>query len=104
MRPEIDEIVQKLVAEYAPEKIILFGSYAHGEPDEDSDIDLFIIKATSERWLDRWTTVRRILADRRRMLPLDTVVLTPEEVSERLAAGDQFIAGILEKGEVLYAG
>ncbi|RKZ30179.1 nucleotidyltransferase domain-containing protein, partial [bacterium] len=36
----INRMVEKLVAEYKPEKIILFGSYAWGNPDRDSDIDL----------------------------------------------------------------
>jgi len=39
----LDEMVRRLVAELQPEQIILFGSYAWGEPNEDSDIDLFVI-------------------------------------------------------------
>jgi hypothetical protein len=37
------------------------------------------------------------------MIPLETLVLTPQEVSSRLAIGDQFLREILDKGEVLYA-
>ena len=44
----IPDILEKIVAGYAPQKVILFGSYAYGEPDEDSDIDLLIIKDTNE--------------------------------------------------------
>jgi hypothetical protein len=44
----IPDILEKIVAGYAPRKVILFGSYAYGEPDEDSDIDLLIIKDTNE--------------------------------------------------------
>jgi len=47
--------------------------------------------------------VRHILSDATRTVPLETLVLTPEEVDRRLAVGDQFVAEILEKGEVLYA-
>jgi uncharacterized protein len=39
----LDEMVRRLVAEFQPEQIILFGSHAWGEPTEDSDIDLFVI-------------------------------------------------------------
>ena len=39
----LDEMVRRLVAEFQPEKIILFGSYAWGEPSEDSDVDLYVI-------------------------------------------------------------
>ncbi len=99
----IQNMVKKLKINYAPQKIILFGSYAYGNPRANSDIDLFIVKETSERFIDRWLTVRRILTDPTRTIPLETLVLTPQELSERLTRGDQFLAEILEKGEVLYA-
>ena len=103
-RKIIRNILEKLVADYAPEKVVLFGSYAYGNPGPDSDIDLLIIKDTSERFIDRWTTVRRILSDPGRIAPLETLVLTPNEMEHRLTIGDQFIQEILEKGEVLYEG
>ncbi len=100
---EIQEIVRQLVTNYPPEKIILFGSHARDVPEEDSDIDLLIIKETSDRFLDRWAMVRRILSDPNRTVGLDVIVLTPQEMAQRLKVGDQFIAEILEKGKVLYA-
>jgi len=102
-REVIKDILERLLAGYTPQKVILFGSYAYGNPRPGSDIDLLIIKETSERFIDRWVTVRRLLSDPRRTVPLETIVLTPQEVSKRLAIGDQFLAEILEKGEVLYA-
>ena len=102
-RELIQDILEKLLTSYAPQKVILFGSYAYGTPRPDSDIDLLIIKETSERFIDRWVTVRRILSNPKRTVPLETLVLTPQEVERRLAIGDQFLAEILEKGEVLYA-
>ena len=99
----IQTVLQKLIAEYAPRKVILFGSYAYGNPGPDSDIDLLIIKETSERFIDRWVRVQGLLTGTHRALPVETLVLTPQEIAGRLAIGDQFIAEILEKGEVLYA-
>lgn len=99
----IQGILEKLLSGYAPQKVILFGSYAYGNPRQDSDIDLLIIKNTSERFIDRWVTVRRLLSDPKRTISLETIVLTPEEISKRLAIGDQFLVEIMEKGEVLYA-
>lgn len=99
----IQRILQKLISEYAPQKVILFGSHAYGSPGRDSDIDLLIIKETPQRFIDRWTTVQRILTGTHRSLPVETLVLTPREVENRLAIGDQFIAEILERGKVLYA-
>ena len=96
---EINEVFKN----YGIEKVILFGSYADGTSNKYSDIDLLIIKETSERFIDRWVTVRRILSDPTRMVPLETLVLTPQEISDRLAIGDQFVMEIIEKGMVLYA-
>lgn len=101
--PVIDEIVQRLIAAYEPQKIILFGSYAYGQPDADSDIDMLIIKETPARWLDRLAAVRQATTGAHRHIAFDPLVLTPLEVEQRLRAGDQFMAEILEKGEVLYA-
>lgn len=99
----IQDILQKLLDEYPPQKVILFGSYAYGNPDSNSDLDLLIIKETSDRFLDRWVTVQRLLTGIHRSLPVETFVLTPREVESRLAVGDQFIREIVQKGDVLYA-
>jgi len=103
MREVIQAVVQKIVAGYEPEKVILFGSYAHGEPDEDSDIDLLIIKETPERFLDRLDRVRQSAGGTHPRIPFEPIVLTPGELEEGLRAGNQFIAEIMQRGEVLYA-
>lgn len=98
----IGDILHKLLAGYAPQKVILFGSYAYGNPRRDSDIDLLVIKETSERFIDRWVSVRRLLSDPSRTLPLEGTVLTPQELSARLDIGDQFLKEIIDQGKVLY--
>ena len=98
----IRRIADRIVREYRPLKIILFGSYANGTPDEDSDIDLFIIKETADRPIDRRVEVARIVSDPTRLVPFEPLVLTPEELRRRLRIGDSFVAEILEQGEVLY--
>ena len=99
----IQGMVEKLRKGYAPQKVILFGSRARGTARADSDIDLLVIKETSERFIDRWTRVRQLLSDPQRTIPLETLVLTPQEVTQRLAIGDQFVETILREGTVLYA-
>ncbi len=103
MHDVVQKMLKKLIAEYTPEKVILFGSFAYGSPDPDSDIDLLIIKDTSERFIDRWTTVQRILTGTHESFPVETFVLTPKEAEYRLKIGDQFYQEILEKGQVIYA-
>ena len=98
----ISQIVQRLRVGYEPERIILFGSYVEGDPDSGSDVDLLIVKQTTDRFIDRWTTVRRILSDSTRRFGLDTIVLNPDEIRIRLANGDQFLEHILHHGRVLY--
>lgn len=102
-RSVLDQIVDRLVAGYSPEKVILFGSYAGGAPDLDSDIDLLIVKPTSEPFWERVTAVRRAVEGAHPHIPLDPIVLTPAEVHGRVNAGDQFIAQIIENGQVLYS-
>ena len=96
------EVVQKIVAGYSPQKIILFGSLANGEPDENSDIDLLIVKDTTKRPIERWMELKRLLRDRNRKMSVSPLVYTPKEIEERLAVKDYFIQEVLEKGEVLY--
>ena len=102
VREMIEDIVQRIVAGYAPQKVILFGSHAYGQPDEDSDIDLLIIKETDKRPLDRWMEVKRLLRDRSRRVSVSPLVYTGGEIEDRLAVKDFFIQEVLEKGEVLY--
>jgi predicted nucleotidyltransferase len=96
------ELVDRIVKQYQPKKIVLFGSYAHGDPTEDSDIDLLIIKDTDRRPIDRWMEVKKLLRDSNRTIPVSPLVYTEEEVKERLALKDFFLDEILEEGEVLY--
>lgn len=100
---EIQRIVRQIVKGYEPVKVILFGSYAYGQATEDSDIDLLIIKDTSERFIDRWVAVRELIADPARRIPVEPIVVTPDELQQRLARGDQFFQEIVSRGKLLYA-
>lgn len=98
----ISGLVKRLIEMYQPEKIILYGSYAYGSPDEDSDIDLLIVKETEDRPIDRRIAVRRLVSDIRKKVPFSSLVVTPEELSDRLALGDDFFIEIIQRGKVLY--
>jgi predicted nucleotidyltransferase len=96
------EVVGKLRSEYDPLKIILFGSYAYGNPTKDSDIDLLILKNTDKRRADRFVEVKRIIYNPDLKIPISPLVYTPEELEERLKIGDDFVKEIVRKGIVLY--
>ncbi len=92
--------VERIVEELQPEKIILFGSYAHGTPTPDSDVDLLVIMETDAPSKERSWAVSRLLLPR--PFPVDILVRTPQEIERALARGDFFIREIITHGRVLY--
>lgn len=54
-----DKIIKNLMS-IKPDKIILFGSYAYGEPNKNSDLDILIIKDYKNKWLEK-TKIRKLL-------------------------------------------
>ena len=97
----LDQMVQKIVNLFAPQKVILFGSHAWGTPQKDSDVDLLIIMESLLRPAQRSPVMS--LACRPRNLPVDFLVKTPTEIEYRLKIRDPFLKRILEQGRVLYA-
>lgn len=95
------EVVRRIVAVAAPERIVLFGSAARGELGPDSDLDLLVIKAG--------VVHRRRLADAIRLAlieierAIDVIVVTPEDVERYRDASMLVIAPALREGRELYA-
>ena len=98
----LSKIVEKLISKYKPLCIILYGSYAYGNPTEDSDIDLLILKNTNKRRVDRFVQVKKIIYDPRNKIPISPLIYNPKELEERLRIGDDFIKEIFKKGTILY--
>jgi predicted nucleotidyltransferase len=100
LNKETERIVEILIREYSPEKIILFGSLATGNLHEWSDIDLVIIKKTDKRFIDRLHEVRLMTSP---VEGVDFIVYTPEEIDRMQEEKRRFlIKEILAKGEVIY--
>jgi predicted nucleotidyltransferase len=99
-RAQIRKFSEAVARKFCPEKIILFGSHAHGKPSNDSDVDLLVILPHARERGQRMSA--RIRQAVPRDFPLDLLVRTPAEVSKRLRGGDFFLREIMEKGEVLY--
>ncbi len=96
----LEEVCEKLVDSWDPEKIILFGSRATGKEEASSDYDLLIIKGGPGRPADRRAAAEKILQDRG--VPLDIFVYSPKEVLFLYSIGSPFIQEVLETGRVLY--
>ncbi len=97
-----EEIFKKanlIIRKFDPEKIILFGSYATGNPVPDSVVDLFIIMNSDK---PSWEKSIEVSLALKHTFPIDIIVNTPEETDNRLNAGDFFINDIIKKGRVLY--
>ncbi|MFI5265034.1 MAG: nucleotidyltransferase domain-containing protein [Candidatus Kapaibacterium sp.] len=90
----------KMIAErFSPEKIVLFGSYAYGNPTSDSDVDLLVIIRHIGDPKDTAFSIKNALP---RPFPLDLIVRSPQEVQMRLEKNDFFIREILDRGTILY--
>ena len=71
----LDEMVERLVEEFDPEQVILFGSHAWGDPNEDSDIDLMVVLPLDETSPRDW--MRRAIRCLRTVdVPNDVIVTT----------------------------
>ena len=123
MIEQINAISERLKKEYSAQRVILFGSYVTGKVTEDSDVDILklrnfnvfplkiqglqcvfplllslIIAPTRERFFKRAARVKCLIRDLRKGLLVAPIVLTQEELRNRLRVKDQFIRGILKTG------
>jgi predicted nucleotidyltransferase len=101
-RRQIVRLCAVIAREFQPEKIILFGSWAYGTPDTDSDIDLLVVMPFEGSPFRQAGTILNRVIQAVGVLPLDLLVRTAEQLDERLTIGDGFVRDILERGKVLY--
>ena len=97
---QINNVVSRIIQNVHPYKVILFGSYATGEPNENSDIDLLIIKNSDFPMNKRALEIRPLL--RGLKIPMDILVYTENEYQEQINSKYSFLSQIVEKGKVLY--
>lgn len=95
---ELERYVPILVAQYEPERIILFGSLAADRAHAWSDIDLVVVGHTEKRFLDRTKEALLLL---RPVVGLDILIYTPEEF-DQLSQERQFFKHEILRGKVLY--
>ncbi len=97
---DIQQFATAMGREFAPEKVILFGSYATGKAGAESDVDLLVIMPGE-------VSGARIAADiinrLKPTLPVELIVRSSRQVRERLAMNDFFLREIVATGKELYA-
>jgi predicted nucleotidyltransferase len=98
-RQQILKLSEAIANEFQPEKIILFGSYAYGNPQDDSDVDMLVILPYKGSNLQKsWEILNKIQPQ----FAIDLIVRSNAEVEQRLAWNDFFLREIMEKGKVIY--
>jgi predicted nucleotidyltransferase len=98
-RDDIQALCDRIVEEFRPEKVVLFGSHAYGTPRPDSDVDLLVIMPFEGQ------PAYQAIEILERVDPpfgIDLLARTPAQVAERLALGDFFMREIMARGKVLY--
>ena len=96
----ISNIVFRIATNVNPDKIFLFGSYATGLANEDSDIDLLVIKETSEPKFKRSIEIQRLLIGSK--LPVDIVVYTNDEFENEKVKNYSFVNTAIQGAQLMY--
>ena len=96
----IDAIVKGIAERFSPEKIVVFGSYANGNPTPDSDLDLLVVMRSDQPRHKRAAPL--MLMFRPSLCAMDILVYTPEEVAEWNGTVNHIITDVFSSGEVVY--
>lgn len=95
----IVDLGEKIAREFQPERIILFGSYAYGEPRPDSDVDILVVLPFDGKGFRKSLEIlNRVVPD----FPVDLLARRPEDTVRRYEEGDPLIREALDRGKVLY--
>ena len=100
VRPEISAMVDRIIQGFNPQKIILFGSHARGVAGRDSDVDLLVVMRVEGSKRKKAMEIDFALADR--TIPLDLIVVTPEEFERERDQVGSVIRPAAREGRVLY--
>ncbi len=96
----IEDCVKKLKSTFDPEKIILFGSYARGDVEDQGTMDLLIITKSKMPFFER--IKKALIACKGGKPSIEPIVYTPEEFNELLSIGEGFLEDATEEGLILY--
>lgn len=97
---QISDIVYRIANNYNPDKIILFGSYAHGNYNDNSDLDFILVKETNAPKHKRGLEVRRLFYGL--PIPMDFKIYTSSEFSNELSNPYSFLSSAIKGSKLLY--
>ncbi len=96
---QIEALSQQIAEQFNPKLIVLFGSYAYGEPTEDSDVDLLVVLPLEGYPARKASEIRCRVKPK---FAIDLLVRTPEQLCQQLEQQDFFMQDVMSKGKVLY--
>jgi predicted nucleotidyltransferase len=97
---KINEVVTRIATKFNPDKIILFGSYANGTPNEDSDLDLLIVQDSDLPMHKRGFDIRLSLIGA--MIPIDILIYTKTEFEQEKNKRFSFLNSAIKNSKLLY--
>jgi predicted nucleotidyltransferase len=100
-REQIEALAAFIAERFRPQRIVLFGSRAYGEPGPDSDVDLMVIVETPGRPVEQAVKIRQAI-DLDPPFALDLLVRTPEQIRLGLDEGDFFVLDVMGNGVTLH--
>ena len=100
-RETIEAITQLIVDRFQPEQVILFGSCARGDTDDNSDLDLLVVLRPGVKPPRRGNPIRRAIAERF-VLPVDLLIRSYETFATYRPNPNSMLSRMLEDAEVLY--
>jgi predicted nucleotidyltransferase len=94
----INKYAMAIKRKFYPQSVILYGSYANGDADNDSDVDLLVIMETKLDPIEQAVIIRKQLPT---PFPLDLLVRRPSEIKKRIKDGDNFFRMLFKHGKKL---
>jgi len=92
-------IINRIIRQYRPKRIIVFGSFARGDVHQGSDLDLVIIKNTKQKFLKRMDAVLDLCDGE---IAVEPLIYTEAEFERMLEEGNDFLETVVSEGKVVY--
>lgn len=99
--PLVERSLARLIRAFAPERVLLFGSWAKGAATDKSDIDLLLVANLEGNPAIHLRRARQLVSDC--FPPVDVVIASPAEIAEAATARSPFLASILSSAITVYS-